>query len=69
MLPAAIALQCFEPVARRGKQIFQTRRRVHHIELAQRDRFDAPPTRRTRVIAKQPLGGLAVKLRIMSDSM
>jgi hypothetical protein len=69
MLPAAIALQCLEPVSRRGKQIFQARRRVHHIELAQRDRFDAPPTRRTRLSRKNRSVALSAKLRIMSDSM
>jgi hypothetical protein len=61
MLPATIAFQCFQPVARRRAQIIQTGRCVHHIELAPCDSLDIPPARRTATIAKQSLGGLVGK--------
>src|SRR5436190_1952801 len=69
MLPATTAFQCFQPVARRRAQIIQTGRCVHHIELAPCDSLDTPPARRTATIAKQSLGALSAKLRIMNDSM
>jgi hypothetical protein len=62
MLSATIAFQCFQPVARRGKQIIQTGRCVHHIKLAQCNSLDTPPACRTGAIAKQSLGGLVGKV-------
>jgi hypothetical protein len=61
VLSAAIALQCFQPISPRGTQVVQAGCRVHHIELAQCDALDIPPSCRTGAIAEQSLGGIIGK--------
>src|ERR1700686_3534282 len=46
ILSAAIASQCFQPIARRGAQIIKPGCCVHHVQLAQGHVLDAPPARR-----------------------
>jgi hypothetical protein len=62
MLPATIAFQRLQPIARRRKQIVQASCRVHHIKFAQRNGLDASPTRRAGAFAEQPLRGLVGKV-------